>query len=404
MAELSHFDAQLIDIDDVKVGMYIEDVFAGQNPLAISENRHIVSSVQLLELKKRGIRKVRINLEKDKTGRKNYAIRPDVIAAAVSQEDEYYDELDRAKDVHKEGVLRVSEVLTAIREGHPFSFSIIKNVANDIVESLLRNPDALVSLSQLKSYDNYTFVHSVNVSILITSLAKTMGFPEEKLVDLSMGGLLHDVGKMRVPEQILNKPGKLTDTEFSIIKRHPEFGYKTIIDQRGISDLTKKIVLQHHERYNGKGYPYGLKGERIHEVGLISAITDVFDALTSDRVYKAAWTPQKALAVIFQGADKDYSRRIVELFTRHLGIFPVGSFVKLATGEMGVVSRVDRGQLLAPEILVLFDKFGRRLPVPQKIELSRMQKGPNGELYKIEGSLSPKAFDVDIGEYIQQKY
>ncbi len=395
---------QQISIDDVKVGMYVEEILERDGRLVVSENLTIVSTQQIEVLKKRGIKSVRINTQKAVADLSLEDTDPDSEESIRKREEEYYQELDTAVNVHHEGVIRVSEVLQAIRDGNPFSLSIIKSAAEDIVESIQRNPDALISLSQLKGYDNYTYVHSVNVAILVSSMAKSMGYSKDSLVELGVGGLLHDIGKMRVPDKILNKPGKLTDTEFAIVKRHPEFGVETILDKRGISDIARKIVLQHHERYNGKGYPLGLKGERIHEVGLIAAVADVYDALTSDRVYKTAWTPQKALALIFQGSDKEYSRRVVELCTRHLGIYPVGSFVKLVSGELGVVIRMDRGKLLSPVILILFDKNNTRMKKPYKIDLWQKQKEDDGEQYKIEISLNPKAFDVTVGDYIQKRF
>ena len=390
-----------VDIDDVKVGMYIEDIIEGDGRLLVSENRIMKNTDQIEDLKKKGIKKVRVDIQKGKdVGRITSAPEVTVETDQRKREFEYYKELDKAVEVHKNGLERATRVLKAIREGKPFSITTIKNAAQDIVESVMRNPDALLSLSQLKDYDNYTYIHSVNVAILTVSVAYHLQYSEERLVEIGMGGLLHDIGKMKVPEDILNKPGKLTDSEFAIIKRHPELGIESILDQRGITDIARKVVLQHHERYNGKGYPYGIKGERIHEVGLISAVADVYDALTSDRIYKAAWTPQKALATIFKQRDKDYSSKIVEIFTKMMGVYPAGSFVRLSSGEMGVVVRIEQGALLAPDVLILFDRYGKRVKTPYKIELYKKLAEKEGEKYKIEMSLNPRAFNVDVGEYI----
>jgi HD-GYP domain-containing protein (c-di-GMP phosphodiesterase class II) len=191
--------------------------------------------------------------------------------------------------------------------------------------------------------------------------------------------------------------------EFNIMKRHPEYGIDIVHEKKTISDVSKAVIIQHHERYNGKGYPRGLRGEEIAEIGLISAVVDVYDALTSNRVYREAWTPQKALAVIFQGCDEEYSRTIVERFTKQMGIYPVGSFVRLISGEMGVVTRVDRGNLLAPVVLVLFDASGRRLERPIEYDLSKKKKESNGHLYGVEVSLNPRAYRVEVAEYIEEK-
>lgn len=390
-----------IDIDDVKVGMHITDVVEDDGKLLVSENRIIQNTEQIEELKKKGVVKVRVDSEKGKDVSMGDSQQDSNLENDIDKREfEYYKELDKAVEVHRDGLERTTRVLQAIREGKPFSVSEIKKAAEDMVGSIVRSPDALVSLSQLKDYDNYTYIHSVNVAVLTISVAYQQQYSVEKLVEIGMGGLLHDIGKMKVPEYILNKPGKLTDSEFALIKRHPELGIESILEQREISDITRKVVLQHHERYNGRGYPFGIKGERIHEVGLISAVADVYDALTSDRIYKAAWTPQKALATIFSQRDKDYSSKIVEIFTKIMGVYPVGSFVKLATGEMGVVVRIEKRTLLAPDVLILFDKYGKRVKVPYKVELSKKPAEKGSIKHRIEISLNPKAFNVDVGEYI----
>lgn len=319
----------------------------------------------------------------------------------ISREKAYYKELARAKEVHSLTLETARRIMTAARLGRQVSIDSVAGAAEGMVESIQRNPDALVSLAQIKGYDEYTYVHSVNVGVLITSLAYAMGYPEEDLRQTCIGGLLHDIGKMRVPEEILNKPGKFTDQEFAIMKKHPEDGLAILKDLQDIPLLAKTVIIEHHERYSGQGYPHGRSKGEIHEVGHIAAVADVYDAMTTDRVYREAWTPQRTLAMIFQGCDIEYSRRIVELFTRHLGIYPVGSFVRLVNGEMGVVVRVDNGEMLTPDMLVLFDRERNRLPKPREYRLSALQKQENGDRYRIEISLNPCEFGVVVGDYIQ---
>ncbi|MBD3318239.1 MAG: HD domain-containing protein [Chitinivibrionales bacterium] len=389
-----------IEIDRVSIGMYLEDVFDKDGVLLLSANAAIQSEEQITRLRARGVYSVYINIRKGKDIDLEEEA-PDPVS--VERERAYYEELARARVVHQNTIISAKEALQAARAGRPFSINRTRKTAEEIVESILRNPDALVSLSQIKGYDEYTFTHSVNVGILVTSLAREMGYEGEQLVSIGLGGLLHDIGKMRVPENVLNKPGRYTDVEFRVMKRHPDHGLAIVGERSGIAPLTKKVIGQHHERYDGSGYPKGLIGDRIDEAGVIGAVADVYDALTSDRVYRSAWTPQKALATIFQGCDRDYSRRVVELFTRHLGIYPVGSFVKLQSGEMGVVIRVSRGNLLAPIVLILFDKTGKRITEPLEMNLAEYEGTPSESAYRIEMSLNPKAFRVNIADYIQDK-
>jgi putative nucleotidyltransferase with HDIG domain len=392
-------DLRMIGIDELSVGMFVGDVLNKDGILLLSADSIITGTDQIDTLRRQGVSRLYINVKKGKD------LPPAVVVdrGLRVREAEYYKELEKAKEIHQKTVETAREALDSIRNGKSFSVSKVEKAAEEIVESLLRNSDALISLSQIKGYDEYTYTHSVNVSVLTSSLAYALGYNRDQLLQVGVGGVLHDIGKMQVPEAILNKPGKYTDAEFSVMKRHPEYGMAIVKDKKDISEFSKSIIVLHHERYNGKGYPHGLKGSEIDEIGLIAAVADVYDALTSNRVYRAAWTPQKALAVIFQGCDKDYSRDIVERFTRQMGIYPVGSFVRLVSGEMGVVTRVDRGNLLAPTVLVLFNASGTGLEKPLEYDLSKKLQEEEGHRYSVEISLDPRPYNVNVTEYIDEK-
>jgi putative nucleotidyltransferase with HDIG domain len=387
-----------IDISDVEPGMVLEDVFNSEGVLLIS-NQAVVQSLEQIEiLKKRGVSAVYINIRDGIDVPIEKLQKQDLL----KREEDYYNELSRAKEVHQCTLEAAKNTLHAIRMGRQFFSKEIEMAAEKVVASILRNPDALLSLSQIKGYDEYTYVHSVNVGVLLTSVANAMQYNKSNLLEIGIGGLLHDIGKMRIPEHILNKAGKYTDDEYSVMKRHPQLGVDILRSSRTISDLSRLIVIEHHERFNGKGYPRGITGGQISEVGVMAAVADVYDAMTTDRVYRPAWTPQKALAMIFKECDVDFPRRIVEFFTRHIGIYPVGSFVRLGTGELGIVVRVDKGKILAPDVMVIYSPDGIRYPSPREYKLADLQKDSNGKLYSIESSLNPKDFNVNIGDFIQK--
>jgi len=391
-----------ISIDELVVGMFVEDVFNKEDVLLLSADSIVANNDQISALRRQGVTGVYINTAKGKDVVKKI---PETVVSAEDphREVEYYKELETARGIQRQTLATAKEALDSIRKGRSFSMSKVEEASENIVESILRNPDALISLCQIKGYDEYTYTHSVNVSVLTTAMAYSLGYNRDRLLEIGVGGVLHDIGKMRVPESILNKPGKYTDWEFNVMKKHPEYGMDIVKEKKNISDFSKLLIIQHHERFNGKGYPNRLKGDEIAEIGLIAAVADVYDALTSNRVYRAAWTPQKALAVIFQGCDDEYSRDIVERFTRQMGIYPVGSFVRLASGEMGVVVRVDKGQLLTPTVLVLFNTSGKRLEEPIEYDLSTKQKQSGGAGYTVEVSLNPRAYGVDAAQYLDEK-
>ncbi len=393
-----------VPIDRIVKGMELEDVFDKEGKLLLSSVR-ITDDEQIAALKKQGVLYAYIKESRSSPSPDKWiddGVGSEVMSEGLGKREEcYYKELSKAKEVHRVTLEAARNTLRDVRMGKQISVKPIEQAAEGMVSSIMRNPDALVSLAQIKGYDEYTYVHSVNVGILIISLVHSMGYPPELMLEGGIGGLLHDIGKMRVPEHILNKPGKYTEEEFSIMKKHPENGLIILKNSRSISDFSKIVVIEHHERYDGSGYPKGIRSKEIHEIGLIAAVADVYDAMTTDRIYRSAWTPQKALAMIFQGCDKEYSRRIVELFTKNLGIYPVGSFVRLASGEMGIVTRVDRGALLTPDVLILFNEKGERLEKPVEYRLSELQKTEKRDLYRIEGSLNPADYQVAIKDYLK---
>ncbi|MGB7566797.1 MAG: HD-GYP domain-containing protein [Chitinivibrionales bacterium] len=315
---------------------------------------------------------------------------------------DYFTELDRAKEIHQEANEVVKEAFNSIKNDRWYSEQKVEQLIHAIVYSIVRNPDALLSLTLIKGSEEYTRSHSINVCFLMTIMARALGYSEGSLCEAALGGLLHDIGKMRVSESILNKPGKYTEWEFNAMKKHPEHGFEIVKNKSKIPDLAKAVIYQHHERFNGNGYPQGLKGEAIQEIALVGAVADVYDALTTNRAYRPAVLPNKAIAMLFEGRNRDFSKNIVERFTKQLGVYPVGSFVRLKTGEMGITIRVDKNNLLAPTIHVLFDKEKKRLAKPVEYDLAKMQNQADSADFGIECSLNPKIYRVDVEAYIKR--
>lgn len=315
---------------------------------------------------------------------------------------DFFIELDRAKEIHLSANEVVKEAFSSIKNDRWFSESKVELLIYDIMNSMSRNPDALLSLTQIKSREEYTRTHSINVCFLVTIMAQALGYGEGPVFEASLGGLLHDIGKMKVSESILNKPGKYTEWEFNAMKKHPDHGFEIVKYKSKIPDIAKAVIYQHHERFNGNGYPQGLKGEAIEEVALVGAVADVYDALTTNRAYRPAVLPNKAIAMLFEGRNRDFSKIIVERFTKQLGVYPVGSFVRLKSGEMGIAIQVDKNNLLAPIVHVLFDREKKRLPMAREYDLAEMQNLANGADYHVECSLNPKIYRVDVEAYIKK--
>lgn len=237
----------------------------------------------------------------------------------------------------------------------------ISQVARQIVEAIMSNKDVSIQMADMKSHDNYTFAHCVNVCVIGTILGSRLGLDASRLKDLALGLIMHDVGKLGVPREILEKPGKLTEAEFEQMKEHCRAGFDTLRGIQSISAHAKIVVLQHHEKYDGTGYPKGLQGEDIHLNAQIGAIADVYDALTSDRVYRKRLMPHEALEYLITNADSHFSSTLVSTFVSSVAPYPPGTYLRLSTGEAAVVIQVDMKLASRPMVKLIQGADGREL-------------------------------------------
>lgn len=221
-----------------------------------------------------------------------------------------------------------------------------------IVDELFANKDVMVNILDLSSYDDYTCSHSLNVAILSIVLSMGMGFPRSETLGIGTGALLHDIGKVFVPKGILLKNGRLTDAEFDIIKKHPKDGYQYIYKRYNIPLRYCDTILDHHEKYDGSGYPSGKKGTDISLFGRVCAVADVYDALVSKRPYRDALPPCECVEYVMGGSGTQFDPRVVDVFTRHIAPYPVGTSVKLSNGWVGLVVENYIAYSLRPKIRV----------------------------------------------------
>jgi len=263
-------------------------------------------------------------------------------------------EIHRAKAVYSESLAFAKDFMTSAKDGK-VDYEAAGELVQGMLSSVTRNHDALISLTKLKSFDEYTFTHCINVSVLATAFGNYLGLSHHDLNDLGAAALFHDVGKSLVPAKILNKPGKLTDQEFLIMKKHPERSYFLLREKKGIPKRVLRGIAEHHEKYNGAGYPRGLAGDDIHPFARIIAVADVYDALTSRRVYKPPMMPSKALTILYGMRGKDFHPGKAETFIKFLGIYPVGSLVRLSDGRHGVVVGSNPDAPLSPTVIIAFD-------------------------------------------------
>jgi putative nucleotidyltransferase with HDIG domain len=234
--------------------------------------------------------------------------------------------------------------------GRAVDASSAPGLVSEIADSVTRNPSALISLARIKTADEYTFMHSVAVCALMVGLARQMGLNDEATQQAGLAGLLHDLGKAHIPLEILNKPGKLSDAEFALMRGHPGAGH-ALLQGQGLPAPVLDACLHHHEKIDGTGYPHRLPAEQITTLARMAAICDVYDAITSDRPYKAGWDPAESLRRMAEWTRDHLDQRLYQAFVKSLGIYPVGSLVRLTSGRLGVVTEPD--MRIPPELIDL---------------------------------------------------
>jgi putative nucleotidyltransferase with HDIG domain len=308
----------------------------------------------------------------------------------------HLEELGFAKEIQKEANLVIHSVLGDVRLGKQIQVERLQPVVHQITESILRNQGTLVSLCRIREGDTYTFQHSVSVCTLLVTFCRYMELSPEVIHEAGIGGMLHDIGKMRVPDHILNKPGKLTDPEFEIMKGHVVLGLETLRQTPGISRTVIQVAGEHHERFEGSGYPERIKGAEISILGRMAAIVDVYDAITSNRIYHKGMEPPAALTKLFEWSEQHFDPELVQHFIQAIGIYPVGSLVRLNSERLAVVMEQGAQGLLFPKVRVVYDiQHGRKI-APLDMDLSDPETGGDAILRNEE----PEAWGLHPFEYL----
>ena len=281
------------------------------------------------------------------------------------------DELERAAQVVHRSRQAVTALFGEARMGRAVDVEQCLPLVDELSQSIARNPSALISLARLKTKDDYTYMHSVAVSALMIALSRQLGLSPEQTQLAGFAGLLHDIGKMTTPLDILNKPGALSDAEFRVVRLHPERGYQVLKESGGVvPDDVLDVCLHHHEKFDGTGYPGKLKGEQISLVARMGAVCDVYDAITSTRPYKSAWDPAGSIQRMAQWQGQ-FDPAVFQAFVKSVGIYPVGALVKLRSGRLAVVLEQNQANLVAPRVTVFFSTKPKGPIPPLSLDLSR---------------------------------
>ena len=370
--------------DQLQPGMFIHDLNCGwmDHPFAFSS--FMVNDEQTIaEVIASGIRELYIDADKglDVTDAQTHEefhaeIHSQITALAASHviksppPTALKEEILQAKSIYSDAHNVVHHMMSDIQTGKQIELIRMTPVVERITDSIFRNKDAFISLSRIKQKDEYTFQHSVSVCALLVAFSQSMEHEKEAIMEAGLGGLLHDVGKMKVPHNILNKPASLTEPEFEVMKSHAALGRELLRQTPGMPETAIMITGQHHERYDGTGYPDRIKTDEISQFGQMASIVDVYDALTSDRIYHKGMEPTAALKKLFEWSRFHFNAELVQRFIRLIGIYPVGSLVKLESGMLAVVVSPGKENLLRPTVRIVFDIKREYFVTPHDIDLS----------------------------------
>ena len=398
-----------ISVDQLKPDMYVSDLNCDWIPHHNFQKEGRIPDQSIIdEIRRRGIREVYIDTargldagddaltaaEVDRNNQaaldKAAALKPDHKARNGVQE-----ELLKANKIHTQAKGLVSNVLKDVKLGRAIDVEAFDRLADGMVDSVLRNHNALACLGRIREKDNYLLEHSINLAVLMGIFAKSMKIDRETMHQTIVGAMLHDIGKVMIPDEVLHKPGKLSDDEFAIMRNHVVFSRELLKKTPGVSELTIKVAAQHHERIDGSGYPEGLHDCDICREGKMCAIADVYDAITADRVYHKGLPPTMALKKLLEWSGTHLDQTLVHRFIRSMGIYPVGSLVKLKSQRLAVVIEASESDQRLPLVKVIYSTSSQRYLPVEIIDLSKPTTQD-----EILQAVDPARFGIRLNDFI----
>ncbi len=308
----------------------------------------------------------------------------------------------KAQKVYFQAVDIVKHVISEVRMGRIPKADEVKAVVGNMVDMVLKDKQTMLGLSLIKSYDDYLFYHSVNVTILSLALGEALNLRGDLLKEMGTAAMLHDIGKVSIDPKIVLKPDKLSDEEWEQMKKHPITGYETLKKMEGLSDVVLRVALEHHMKYNLTGYPEVGKEYKPHPASMILSICDCYDAMTTHRVYQRCHEPREALEFMTKMAGISFEPNYLKAFIKMLGIYPQGTLVKLSTGETCIVTSPNPSSPDEPVVKVLSDIFGNKPETPKFYDLSQKPVDEKNQRITITNTVSSTWQDIEVHEHIAE--
>ncbi|WP_026375116.1 HD-GYP domain-containing protein [Aestuariibacter salexigens] len=385
-----------VSIDELQIGMYVYEIAEYKSEISIKARGRVLKRDAISTLKKKGVQTLVIDLSKSRHVTDNERPKEkDNAARKVHTRTSFSAEINRACQLHDEGKLIQQTLLESVKQNSFFDKHVPKDFCSQIVNSINRNPNALLCMTKIREKDEYLLEHSLNVSILLAHFGREFGMDNDDIDELAYAGFVHDLGKIKVPDEILHKPGRLTDEEMAIMKLHVDYGVD-VLHEIGIDPGLIQTVSEHHERLDGKGYPAGKSADEISLQGRMIAIVDVYDALTADRVYKPGMSSQKALQILLQDCPHKYDEYLVKKFIKCVGIYPVGSLVMLSNERIAIVLQQHEEQPTKPKVRVFYSAKHRHYLESKDIDLK------TESTLKIERPVMASEYNIDTRAFFER--
>ena len=393
---------QQVSVENLRFGMYVAELDRpwAETPFAF-QGFPLRTEQQLAALRKH-CRHVYIDAERTEVSEARAAATGGWVrgTAAYPEQRSVEQEMELAKRTYQVCQRALDATLATLRAGGELDAEALQSAVGRIADSIVRNPDAMLLIARLRDKGAYEFKRALDCSVLMIAFGRYLQLERELLDRLGLCGLLLDVGKLRVPDAILRKPAALGPDEYEAAKRHVVHAGEILRAARRLPAGISEVVLRHHERHNGSGYPMRLKGDEIGLRGSMAAIVDSFSALTSARPYAGQMAPAGAMGVLYKSRSQLFHQMLVEQFIQCIGIYPVGAAVELTTGEVGVVLAQNRSRKLQPRVAIVLDAQGVPLRPQKLVDLSREPRAAGGEPYRIRRTLEADKLAIDPRDFL----
>lgn len=390
----------VIPVSQLQPGMYVIAITSQTGAMEIAQMGLVTNRQQIEALMSRGVSTVRVDLARSKLADIEHLISPEPSPPSSNSQRPGGSANGEGRELkirrlYQEARALQGKFIRQLKAGEPIDITPLAAVAEEMVDTMFSHGDAMLCLARIRAKDAYLMEHSMNVAILLANFGRYLGLERGVLKELTLGGLLHDVGKIMTPDEVLNKPGKLTDEEFGVMRLHVVHSRDILFATAGITPTMLEVAANHHERLDGSGYPRHLKGAELSLYTRMSGIVDVYDAVTADRVYKQGMQPTQAFRILLKGADHHFDRELVTKFIKCMGVYPVGTLVRLSNQRLAIVMQRNPQEPLKPVVKVIYHATQRHYLEVQWLDLAR-----NGGQESIECTVDPKEFDINLARFV----